>query len=118
MKQRKSIINNSDNDNYSVSSSAMREKDESESRRGLTSLDPNTVRYLNKRKPSDKSNSAYTFHATRANAVSSKSLLILSLFFSSTIQSFIYYSVTLNSDTSQQCYNDADDIRANLRRAS
>lgn len=80
MKQRKSIINNSDNDNYSVSSST-REKDESESRRGLTSLDPNTVRYLNKRKPSDKSNSAYTFHATRANAVSSRTDLTLIVLF-------------------------------------
>ena len=38
--------------------------------RGLISLDSNTVRYLNKRKPSDKTNSAYTLHASRANVVS------------------------------------------------
>ena len=47
-----------------------KEKDLPDSIRGLISLDSNTVRYLNKRKPTDKTNSAYTFHASRANVVS------------------------------------------------
>lgn len=43
---------------------------ELESAAGLTSLEPDTVRYLNKRKPTDKSKSSmYTFHTTRADAV-------------------------------------------------
>lgn len=49
---------------------AAKDKDLPDSIRGLISLDSHTVRYLNKRKPSDKTNSAYTLHASRANVVS------------------------------------------------
>jgi hypothetical protein len=49
---------------------AANDKDLPDSIRGLISLDSHTVRYLNKRKPSDKTNSAYTLHASRANVVS------------------------------------------------
>jgi hypothetical protein len=49
---------------------AVKDKDLPDSIRGLISLDSHTVRYLNKRKPSDKTNSAYTLHASRANVVS------------------------------------------------
>ena len=49
---------------------AAKDKDLPDSIRGLISLDSHTVRYLNKRKPSDKTKSAYTLHASRANVVS------------------------------------------------
>ena len=57
---------------------------------GLTSLEPDTVRYLNKRKPMDKSRaSMYTFHTTRANAVSILYTLIIMI----TIIIIMFYRV-------------------------